>query len=87
MFTYDLPELDRGTVLRLFDHGIVTTHQLVGKFLSMRYADDLVSSHCARFVQWLQFVDERDRFLLLDFAGNCANKCFPNSYDPSALTN
>jgi hypothetical protein len=79
-------QLQPDTLLRLFDHGIVTSQQLVGKFLGMRYTDDTAASHCHRFVQWLHFVHERDRVVLLDFAGSCANQCFPNSYDPSVLT-
>lgn len=79
----DLPELAHNTLLQLFDRGIVTTQQLVGKFLSMRYVDDTTSTHCERFMEWLHFAPANDRFLLLDLAGSCADKCFPSSYDPS----
>lgn len=83
-FEYDLPQLAHSTLLALFDHGIVTTQQLVGKFLSMRHAEDSVHEHCQRFHAWLQIVQNKeDRDLLLNFTGSCACCIFPGSYDPS----
>lgn len=87
-FHTDLPELHETTVLHLVDAGVVTTQQLVGKFLSLRHPHDTAEVQCGRFMDWVVVVtpNKQDHSRLLDFVGTCASQCFPNCYDPSVLT-